>query len=71
MTGKSLRALAIAAAAVGAALFLLAWGFDDANHGVGAVLGAIGWFGFWICVLALIALGVVGLVRMLRRPAAA
>ena len=70
MVGKSLRTLAIVDAIVGAVLFILAWAFDDANHGIGAVLGAIGWFGFWICVLALIVLGVVGLVRMLR-PAAA
>ena len=71
MAGKSLRTLAIADAVVGAVLFILAWAFDDANHGVGAVLGAVGWFGFWLCVLALIVLGVFGLVRLLRRPAAA
>jgi len=71
VAGKSLRTLAIADAVVGAVLFILAWAFDDANHGVGAVLGAVGWFGFWLCVLALIVLGVFGLVRLLRRPAAA
>jgi len=68
---KSLRALALADAAIGAVLFVLAWAFSDADHGIKYVLGGIGWFGFWVCVLAMIVIGVVWLVRARRRPAAA
>jgi len=68
--GKSLRPLVLVDVITGAVLFALAWIFADTNHGVGSVLGAIGWFGFWICVLALLVLGAVWIVRS-RRPAAA
>jgi hypothetical protein len=71
VTGKSLRTLAIADAVVGAVLFVLAWVFADTDQGAGQVLGAIGWFGFWLCVLAMIAIGVFWFVRVRRRPAAA
>ena len=71
MNGISLRPLVIADVVLGAILFVLAWIFADTDHGVGSVLGAIGWFGFWICVLVLIVLGVLALVRRMRRPAAA
>jgi hypothetical protein len=69
--GKSLRTLAIVDAIVGVVLFILAWAFSDADHGIKYVLGGIGWFGFWICVLAMIVIGVVRFVRARRRPAAA
>ena len=69
--GKSLRALAIVDAVAGAVLFILAWVFADTDHGIGEVLGAIGWFGFWLCVLAMIVIAVVWFVRARRRPAAA
>ena len=69
--GKSLRTLAIVDAIVGVVLFILAWTFSDADHGIKYVLGGIGWFGFWICVLAMIVIGVVWFVRARRRPAAA
>jgi hypothetical protein len=68
--GKSLRTLAIVDAVVGAVLFILAWVFADTDHGVGEVLGAVGWFGFWLCVLAMIVIGVIWFVRVRRRPAA-
>jgi hypothetical protein len=71
VTGKSLRTLAIADAVVGAVLFILAWVFADTDRGVGGVLGAIGWFGFWICVLAMIVIAVIWFVLVRRRPAAA
>ena len=71
MDRLSLRPLVIANVVLGAVLFVLAWAFADAEHGVGAVLGAIGWFGLWLCVLALLVLGVVWIVRRVRRPATA
>jgi hypothetical protein len=68
--GKSLRTLAIVDAVVGVVLFILAWVFADTDHGIGEVLGAIGWFGVWLCVLAMIVIGVIWFVRTRRRPAA-
>jgi uncharacterized membrane protein YbhN (UPF0104 family) len=44
---------------LGALLFVLAGIFQDDDHGVAAVLGGIGWFGFLICVLVTIVLLVV------------
>ena len=67
----SLRPLVVADAVLGAVLFALAWIFSESDEGTGEVIGAIGWFGFWICVLALVVLGVVALVRRMRRPATA
>jgi len=67
----SLRQLVIADVVLGAILFVLAWVFQDSDEGAGEVIGAIGWFGFWLCVLALLVLGVVWLVRRFRRPATA
>ena len=67
----SLRTLAIVDAVVGAVLFILGWVFADADHGVREVLGGIGWFGFWLCVLAMLVIAVVWFVRVRRRPAAA
>lgn len=71
MTRFSLRQLVVADVVLGAVLFVLAWIFADTDGGAGEVVGAIGWFGFWLCVLALLVLGVVWLVRRLRRPATA
>jgi len=45
------------------ALFALSGVFKDDTHGVRWVLGGIGWFGFLLCVLALIVLTVVALGR--------
>ena len=63
----SLRKLALADAAVAILLFALAGLFSDEDDGVKSVLGAIGWFGFWICLLVMLALSVVTFVRLLRR----
>jgi len=67
----SLRNLVIADVVIGAALFVLAWATQNDEHGVGGMAGSIGWFGFLVCVLILALLGVVWLVRLVRRPAAA
>jgi len=66
----SLRKLALGDAAVAILLFVLAALFADADSGVTSVLGAIGWFGFWLCLLVMLALSVVTLVRLLRRASA-
>ena len=52
----------IGIAVVGAGLFALSGIFDNA-HGFEGVLGGIGWFGFLLCVLALIVLALVALGR--------
>jgi hypothetical protein len=45
--------------------------FRDDTHGVRWVLGGIGWFGFLLCVLALIVLALVALGRgVFRRTSA-
>ncbi len=56
------------------AVVLLALGYPFRNdeHGVRWVLGGIGWFGFLLCVVALIVLALVALGRtVLRRQTAA
>jgi uncharacterized membrane protein len=63
----SLRKVALADAAVAILLFALAGVFAGEEDGVKSVLGAIGWFGFWLCLLVMVALSVVTLVRLLRR----
>jgi hypothetical protein len=63
----SLRTLSIADGGLAIALFVLAAVFSDEEDGVKSVLGAIGWFGFWLCLLVMILLSVVTLVRLLRR----
>ena len=70
MRSLSLRKIALADAGVAILLFVLAALFADAESGVTAVLGAIGWFGFWLCLLVMVALSVVTLVRLLRRASA-
>ncbi len=58
----------IAVASVGVALFTLSGILRNADSGVTGVLGAVGWFGFWVCVLGSIALALVALGRgVLRR----
>ena len=42
-------------AVLAATLFVISGIFDNAN-GVAGVLGGIGWFGFLVCVLALVVL---------------
>jgi hypothetical protein len=49
------------------ALLLLAYPFRNDEHGVRWVLGGIGWFGFLICVVALIVLALAALGRGIRR----
>ena len=61
----------IGIAVVAAGLFALSGVFDNA-HGFEGVLGGIGWFGFLLCVLALIVLVVYTLGRgIFRRTSAA
>jgi hypothetical protein len=50
-----------------ACLLGLSYPFRNDSHGVKDVLGGIGWFGFWVCVLALIVLALVALGRSIRR----
>lgn len=52
---------------LGAVLLALSYVFQHDEHGAGWVLGGIGWFGFWACVLALIVLSLAALVRGARR----
>jgi len=56
----------IGIAVVGAGLFALSGVFDNA-HGFEGVLGGIGWFGFLLCVLALIVLALATLGRSVFR----
>jgi hypothetical protein len=56
----------LALVALGAVLFVMSGIFKN-SHGVLGVLGGIGWFGFLLCVLALIAWGLIALVRSRRR----
>jgi hypothetical protein len=49
------------------ALLLLGYPFRNDQHGVRWVLGGIGWFGFLICVVALIILALAALGRGIRR----
>ena len=60
----------IAVAGIGAGLFALSGVFAD-SHGTEGVLGGIGWFGFWVCVLGLIVLALVALRRSVARRTAA
>jgi hypothetical protein len=63
----SLRKLSLFDGALAIVLFVLAAVFSDEEHGVKSVLGAVGWYGFWICLLAMLALSVVTFVRLLKR----
>ena len=67
MRKLSLRKLTLLDGAAAIVLFVLAAVFVDEEHGVKSVLGAIGWFGFWFCLLVMVLLSVVTIVRLLRR----
>jgi hypothetical protein len=58
-------------AVLGGVLLAASYPFRDDEHGVRWVLGGIGWFGFLLCVLALIVLALVALGRSVFRRAAA
>jgi hypothetical protein len=58
-------------AVLGAVLLAAGYPFRDDGHGVRWVLGGIGWFGFLLCMLALIVLALVALGRSVFRRAAA
>ena len=60
----------IGIAVLGAVLFAMGGVWADA-HGFTGVLGGIGWFGFLLCVLALIVLTVTALGRGIFRRTAA
>lgn len=49
------------------AVLLAMSGIWQSAHGFTGVLGGIGWFGFLLCVLALIVLTLVALGRTVRR----
>ena len=53
----SLRRLVVIDVVLGVLLFFLAWAFESYEDGFGAFLGAVGWFGMWLCVVALLILG--------------
>jgi hypothetical protein len=57
----------IGTAGLGAMLLALSAVFENDEHGIKWVLGGIGWFGFMICVLALILLALVALGRSVLR----
>ncbi len=62
----------IGTAGLGAVLLAISAVFKNDEHGIKSVLGGIGWFGFTICVLALIVLALVALGRsVLRRTSEA
>ena len=61
----------IGTAGLGAVLLAMSAVFQNDDHGVKWVLGGVGWFGFMLCVLALIVLALVALGRsVLRRTSA-
>jgi hypothetical protein len=57
----------IGTAGLGAVLLVMSAVFTNDEHGFKWVLGGIGWFGFMICVLALILLALVALGRSVLR----
>jgi hypothetical protein len=59
---RPLYKLMIAIAVIAVPLFVLGGVFADA-HGFTGVLGGIGWFGFLLCVVALIVLALAALGR--------
>jgi hypothetical protein len=61
---------AAALVALGVVLFILS-GVFQSSHGFEGVLGGIGWFGFLVCVLALIVWGIVAFARSRRSAATA
>jgi hypothetical protein len=71
MLTTSITKAMLATAVVGAVLLAASYPFRDDEHGVRWVLGGIGWFGFLLCMLVLIALALVALGRSVFRRAAA
>ncbi|MGN6330475.1 MAG: hypothetical protein ACTHOD_02345 [Motilibacteraceae bacterium] len=62
-----LRQLAITFAVLAVALFVLSGATKDATHGLGLVVGDIGWFGFLLSLLGLVLVAVAGVVVTARR----
>jgi len=56
---KAMAAIAVLAVA----LLALGYPFQNDEHGIRWILGGIGWFGFLLCVLALVVLGLYALGR--------
>ena len=65
---RPLYKLMIAIAVVAVPLFVMSGIWQDA-HGFTGVLGGIGWFGFLLCVLALVVLALYALGRTVFRRA--
>jgi hypothetical protein len=63
----SLRKLSLVDAAFAIVFFALAGVFADEDDGVKSVLGAVGWYGFWLSLLVMLVLSVVTVVRLMRR----
>jgi len=51
---------------LGAALFVISWIFRNADDGWRWIAGGIGWFGFLICALSVLVLGIVAFVNSRR-----
>ena len=51
---------------LGAALFVVSGIFRNADDGWRWIAGGIGWFGFLICALSVLVLGIVAFVRSRR-----
>ena len=64
---KNLSRKIIVLVGLGAALFVVSGIFKDDTDGWRWIAGGIGWFGFLICVLSVVVLGVVAFRRH-RRP---
>ncbi len=60
---KNLSRNIIVLVGLGAALFVVSGIFKDATDGWRWIVGGIGWFGFLICALGAVVLGVVALRR--------
>ena len=65
---KGIARIMVPLLALDVVLFVLSGVFKDDTHGVKWVVGGIGWFGFLLTTLALVALAVAALVRSRRRP---
>jgi hypothetical protein len=70
LTTSTTKAM-LGTAVLGAVLLAVSYPFRDDEHGVRWVLGGIGWFGFLLCMLALIVLALVALGRSVFRRATA
>jgi hypothetical protein len=62
-----LRQLALTFAVLAVALFFLSGATKDATHGLGLVVGDVGWFGFLLSLLGLLLVAVAGAVVTVRR----